>query len=270
MVHQCLWASAAHMCKRRGAGSALELQNVWKIQQAFYSVSQSLHEKQQQQQTQKSLPTLLCQGPDQRGIVASCVDLLNRHEFAVVASEHFTANRDAVPWFFQRIQFECQQPNESSSNNNNTETNQQQQQQARETLLEQELEHVATRFSLEVHVDWNRSKKRVAILVSKYDHCLWELLLRWQSHELHCADIVVVISNHPDLQSVAETFRLPFEVAPVCPDTKKEQTQQLLHLFKKYKVDVILLARYMQIIANEILEAYPGTCQFQPCHSSVL
>eukprot|EP00980_Cylindrotheca_fusiformis_P026616 scaffold16625_cov118-Cylindrotheca_fusiformis.AAC.7 len=90
-------------------------------------------------------------------------------------------------------------------------------------------------------------------MVSKYDHCLWELLLRHSAQELDM-DIEVVISNHPDVRPVADTFRIPFHVTPVSPDTKAEAEAKQLELLKD--VDVVVLARYMQVLSGNFLNHF--------------
>jgi len=95
-------------------------------------------------------------------------------------------------------------------------------------------------------------------MVSNYDHCLWELLLRHQAGELDC-DIACIISNHPDLKHVADTFDVPFHVYKVTKDNKEEVEKEELELLKdRYKVDLVILARYMQIISDKFCDAYPN------------
>ena len=127
-------------------------------------------------------------------------------------------------------------------------------------------------------LNWSDRKKRVAIMVSKYDHCLWELLLRRNTGDIDC-DVSVIISNHPDLKHVADTFGIPFEVYPINKQNKSEQEEiELDVLQNKYDVDLVVLARYMQIISDKFcntfqykvinihhsfLPAFIGTCKMQ-------
>jgi formyltetrahydrofolate deformylase len=90
-------------------------------------------------------------------------------------------------------------------------------------------------------------------MVSKHDHCLWELLLRHSAHELD-ANIEVVVSNHEDLRPVAETFQIPFYVVPVTPEHKLEQEAKQLELLKD--VDLVVLARYMQVLSGNFLNHF--------------
>jgi formyltetrahydrofolate deformylase len=96
----------------------------------------------------------------------------------------------------------------------------------------------------------------MAILVSKYDHCLVDLLYRHQSGELAC-DIPCVISNHSDSQSIAEFYRIPFYLVPVEKKEKQAAERQILGLLERQAVDFIVLARYMQILSAEFVHAYP-------------
>lgn len=93
-------------------------------------------------------------------------------------------------------------------------------------------------------------------MVSKYDHCLWELLLRRNTGDIDC-EVSVIISNHPDLEHVATTFGIPFEVYPINKENKKEQEEiELDVLQNKYDVDLVILARYMQIISDKFCNTF--------------
>ena len=100
---------------------------------------------------------------------------------------------------------------------------------------------------------WNASQpKRAAIMVSRYDHCLLELLWRWRRRELG-ADVVLVASNHPDLRGEVEGFGLPYHHIPVDPENKPRAELQLLELLDG-QCDLVVLARYMQIFSSEFLD----------------
>lgn len=98
-------------------------------------------------------------------------------------------------------------------------------------------------------------KPRMAILVSKYDHCLYDILLRNKSGELKC-DIPLIISNHEDLKPVAKYFGIPFEVIKVDNENKTKAEKKQIELLKKHKVDFVVLARYMQILSSEFVKTY--------------
>lgn len=123
--------------------------------------------------------------------------------------------------------------------------------------LEFGIKEVKERLQMDAEVNWNDRRKRVAIMVSKYDHVLWELLLRHQAGELDC-DISCIISNHPDLKQVADTFQIPFHVYKMNKETKVEVEKEQLRLLKEeYDVDLVILARYMQIISENFCDTFP-------------
>jgi formyltetrahydrofolate deformylase len=182
------------------------------------------------------LATLRVYGPDQKGIVAAFSQLLYGHGCGIVDSEQSTDRTANL--FFQRIHFDYSTMLTDR------------------TSIETGVSEVCKRFNMENTLNWNKRKK-VAILVSKYDHCLWELLLRHRAGELDC-DISVIISNHSDLKPVADTFQVPFEVFKITKDTKAEQEKKELDLLKNtYHVDLVILARYMQIISDDFCNAFP-------------
>ena len=95
--------------------------------------------------------------------------------------------------------------------------------------------------------------RRVAILVSKYAHCLLDLLWRWEAGELD-AEIPLVISNHPDLAEKVQAHGIPFHHLPVAKGAKAEQEAQVVELLKEHEIDLVVLARYMQILSAEFLD----------------
>ena len=97
----------------------------------------------------------------------------------------------------------------------------------------------------------------MALFVSKYDHCLYDILGRHQSGELKI-EIPFILSNHRDLKSIAERFDIPFYYVSVTKETKKAAEQEQIALLQKHKIDFIVLARYMQIISPELIQHYPN------------
>ncbi|WP_338357896.1 formyltetrahydrofolate deformylase [Yeosuana marina] len=100
-------------------------------------------------------------------------------------------------------------------------------------------------------------KPRMALFVSKYDHCLYDILGRYNSGELFL-EIPFILSNHLDLKPIANSFKIPFYHIPVTKDTKKEAEQQQLELLTSHKIDFIVLARYMQIVSETLIDKYPN------------
>ena len=99
--------------------------------------------------------------------------------------------------------------------------------------------------------------RRVALLASRLDHCLVDLLYRWRAGELRC-DIPCVISNHEDLRGDVEVHRVPFHFVPVSPDDKAGAFDRMVGLLEDNQVDTIVLARYMQILPPDLCARYPG------------
>jgi len=109
---------------------------------------------------------------------------------------------------------------------------------------------------MESHLSWGDKKRNMAIFVSKYDHCLWELLLRHRAGELSC-NIPLILSNHENLRHVAETFGIPYQVFPITKETNKvDQEQSQLELLRDHDIDLLVLARYMQVLAPSFCSAY--------------
>jgi formyltetrahydrofolate deformylase len=181
--------------------------------------------------------TLLVSCPDQRGIVAALAQLLYGHGANILdADQHTDA---AAGQFFQRIRFDVAQIHTDR------------------IALERAIGEVAERFRMRWRLAWGGAPKRVAIFVSKFDHCLYDLLLRQRAGELHC-EIALVVSNHPQLEPVARQFGLAYEVFPIEPATKAEQEKRQIERLEALGVDLVVLARYMQVLSAEFVGRYPG------------
>lgn len=131
-------------------------------------------------------------------------------------------------------------------------------------FLRQRLEAEFGEFAVEVGFHWSvhysDTVQKVAILVTKTSHCLYDLLVRVERSELPC-EIPLVIGNHPDLGAVAEKFKIPFHHLPVTKNTKPQQERQVLDLLKAHKIDLVVLARYMQIVSADFI---------RECHGNVI
>lgn len=114
---------------------------------------------------------------------------------------------------------------------------------------------IAESFKMEWKITTPANRKRVAIFVSKEDHCLQDLLYRWQTGELD-ADIPLVISNHTDMEELVTSLGIPYHHIPVVKGQKEEATRQHLELLEKERIDSVILARYMQIIPGDFIEKY--------------
>jgi formyltetrahydrofolate deformylase len=123
--------------------------------------------------------------------------------------------------------------------------------------LRQHFSPIADEFSMTWSIADSAYKKRVVLMVSKQEHCLYDLLARWQSGELKI-DIPCVISNHETFRGLVEWHGIPFHHVPVTPENKVEAYQKVMDLFEAAHGDVMVLARYMQILSPQMCEKYPG------------
>jgi formyltetrahydrofolate deformylase len=178
------------------------------------------------------LMRLLISCPDRPGIVSAVSRFLFESGANIVRSDQYSTDPEGGS-FFLRMEF---------------------------TLAEHGLDRLGERFGLEVAEPfrmtwrlWNAHQpKRVAVMVSRYEHCLLELLWRWRRGELG-AEIVLVASNHPDLRSEVESFGLSYHHVPVHRDRKPHAEAKLLELLRG-RCDLVVLARYMQILSGQFLE----------------
>jgi len=194
-----------------------------------------------------STATILVTCPDRRGIVAALAQLLHGHGANILDSDQHTD--PLAKKFFQRIRFDVAELMTDRG------------------TLERALAEVAGRFGMTWQIAWEGARKRVALFVSKYDHCLWDLLLRHRAGELAC-EIPLIVSNHEDLRPIAAQFGVRFEVFPITKETKKAQEQRELALLREVGVDLVVLARYMQVLSEELLTAMP--CRVINIHHSFL
>jgi formyltetrahydrofolate deformylase len=181
----------------------------------------------------RELATLLVSCPDRRGIVAALAQVLYGHGANILDSDQHTDTVAGL--FFQRIRFDL------------TEL------QTDRRTLEQALAEVGARFAMNYRLVYAARAKRVALFVSRYDHCLYDLLLRHRAGELAC-EMAMIVSNHPDLERVAREFGVRFELFPVTPATKSDVEQRELSLLQAEAIDLVVLARYMQILGRELVE----------------
>ncbi|MFP4976075.1 formyltetrahydrofolate deformylase [Paenibacillus sp. CN-4] len=178
---------------------------------------------------------MLISCPDGPGIVAAVSRFLHQNGANIVQSDQYTMDPDGG-MFFMRVEFDL-------------------------PGLEQRLDGIRDAFR-EVAADFKMSwqifnvsrKKRLAIFVSKEDHCLVELLWQWQAGDLD-AEIGLVVSNHTDMKAYVESFGIPFYHIPVTAETKAEAERRQLEAVGD-SIDVIILARYMQIISPSFIEGY--------------
>jgi formyltetrahydrofolate deformylase len=123
--------------------------------------------------------------------------------------------------------------------------------------LEEDFASFAEPLDLTWAVNYSDCIPKVAIMVSKTSHCLYDILLKQKEAELNC-EIPLIISNHPDLEYVAEQFKIPFYCLAVSKNSKVEQEQKILEILAQHHIDLVVLARYMQILSSEFISRYEG------------
>lgn len=123
--------------------------------------------------------------------------------------------------------------------------------------LEKNFGQLAEKLALLWSIQYSDRIPRAAIMVSKTSHCLYDLLVHQQEKDLFC-EIPLIISNHPELEHVADKFKIPYYCCPVLKDGKKQQEAEILNLLKKHHIDLVVLARYMQILSNDFIEGFAG------------
>lgn len=184
----------------------------------------------------KNTATLLINCPDRKGLVAAIADFLYQHDANILhADQHQDAEQNL---FLMRVEWDL----------------------AGFTLDPAQFEHkfapIAEKFRMRWQLNLSSHKPRIAIFVSKYDHCLADLLYRHQSGELAC-DIPLIISNHPDTRRLADFYGIPFHVVEVTKDKKAEAEARQFALLDAHGIDLIVLARYMQVVSPEFVARYP-------------
>jgi formyltetrahydrofolate deformylase len=181
------------------------------------------------------LATLLVSCPDRRGIVASLAQVLYGHGANILDSDQHSD--PAAQQFFQRLRFDLSDLVTDRG------------------TLERAVAEVAARFGMTYRLSYESRIKRVAVFVSRYDHCLYDLLLRHRAGELRC-EMVLIVSNHADLEPVAAQFSVPFHVHPIDKSNKREQETQIAELLEQQQIDLVVLARYMQILSEPFVQGF--------------
>ena len=188
----------------------------------------------------KPTAILLLHCPDQQGIITEITKFITDNLGNIVYLDQYVDREDGV--FFMRIEWELDKfliP--------------------REKIKEYIDTLYAQRYDMTANLYFNDVKPRMAIFVSKMSHCLYDLLARYKAGEFN-VDIPCIVSNHEDLRYVAEQFDIPYYVWSIKKDhsNKAEVEQQEMELLKKEKITFIVLARYMQIISDDMIASYPN------------
>ncbi|HIZ92465.1 MAG TPA: formyltetrahydrofolate deformylase [Candidatus Bacteroides merdavium] len=181
---------------------------------------------------------LLLHCPDKPGILAEVTDFITVNKGNIVYLDQYVDHVENI--FFMRIEWELQ-----------------------DFLIPQEKieDYFATlyaqKYAMSFRLYFSDTKPRMAIFVSKMSHCLFDMLARYTAGEWN-VDIPLIVSNHPDLQHVAERFGIPFYLFPITKENKAEQEQKEMELLAKHGITFIVLARYMQVISEQMINAYPN------------
>jgi len=184
----------------------------------------------------KNAAILLVDCPDRKGIVAAISDFLYRHDANIL---HADQHQDAeMGLFLTRVEWDLDSFKLAISD------------------FGKEFQPIAERFQMRWRLEESAKRLRMAILVSRYDHCLADLLYRHASGELAC-EIPLIISNHPDARRLAEFHRVAFHSIQMDANAKVEVERKQLTLLGEHHVDFVVLARYMQILSGEFVAKYP-------------
>jgi formyltetrahydrofolate deformylase len=184
----------------------------------------------------KNTATLLITCPDQKGIVAAIADFLYRHDANILhADQHQDAENNL---FLMRVEWDLSGAAIAADD------------------FGKHFSPIAERFQMQWQLKLSQKRTRLAIMVSQYDHCLADLLHRHQGGELAC-DIPLIISNHRDTERLAGFYGIPFHHIEVTKENKAEAEAKQFALFDRYEIDLIVLARYMQILSPEFVKRYP-------------
>lgn len=181
---------------------------------------------------------LLLHCPDKPGILAEVTDFITVNKGNIIYLDQYVDHVENI--FFMRIEWEL-----------------------KDFLVPQEKieDYFRTLYGQKYEMDFrlyfSDVKPRMAIFVSKLSHCLFDILARYTAGEWN-VEIPLIISNHPDLQHVAERFGIPFYLFPITKETKEEQERKEMELLAKHKITFIVLARYMQVISEQMINAYPN------------
>ena len=174
--------------------------------------------------------------PDRKGIVAVVSDFLLRHNANIL---HADQHQDAdLGLFLTRIEWDLSGFDLDAKG------------------FARKFAPIARRFEMHWRLEFSEVRPRMAIFVSRYDHCLADLLYRRESGELHC-EIPLVISNHSDAQRLAEFYRVPFHHIPTGSVSKQKVEEKQVALLREHSIGLVVLARYMQILSPQFVRRYP-------------
>ena len=184
---------------------------------------------------------LLISCPDRKGEVATIADFVYRHGGNILHADEHADEESGL--FLMRVEFDPKDFDIDLSQKDLAD-------------FGQHFSPIAKDFKMQWRLAQSSQRPRMIILVSKYDHCLVDLLYRHKSGELAC-DIPLIISNHADNQAIADFYKIPYAIVPVSKENKDQAEQQIHSLIGNHNPDFIVLARYMQILSNDFVNRYP-------------
>mgnify|MGYP001071805595 CR=1 FL=1 len=176
----------------------------------------------------------LIQCADQKGLMAGITDFFSKRGYNILHCQQHTDLEQKR--YYMRIAVDMKDLSTSRQE------------------LEGQFAVFAASLSLTWSVHYTDQVPRVALMVSKTSHCLYDIIFRQKEQDITCS-IPLIISNHPDLEYVADQFRIPYYCLPVSRETKPEQERKVLELVQKHHIDVVVLARYMQILSSDFLDS---------------
>jgi len=179
---------------------------------------------------------LLIVCPDRSGLVAKFSDFVFQYKGNIVDLDQHTDFETGT--FLMRLEWEMENFQLSPE------------------ALSKELGELAPKFQIHHSLFFRDQRPKMAIMVSKYKHCLYDLLVRHNLGELG-VDIPLILSNHPDLRDVAEHFSIPFEMVEVTPENKAQSEKKQIQILRNAGVDFIVLARYMQVLSKDFVQEFP-------------
>lgn len=179
--------------------------------------------------------TLLVQGPDRKGLIASITGWIFETGGNIVYLDQHTDLYEKM--FFMRVEFDLSDVSLSREE------------------IKKGAAALAKKLDQQIRIFFSDEIKKVAILVSRQPHCLYDLLHRFRSGEFK-AELKAVISNHPDHEESVRFHNLPYYYLPVTPETRPAQERKIIEILQKHNVDTIVLARYMQILSPEFVNLY--------------
>ncbi len=185
---------------------------------------------------QTTTAVLLLSCPDQKGLVAAVSGFLYQNQGNIIHADQHTDQEEGV--FLQRVEWELEGfsvPREG---------------------IEAAFRPIADRFGMTWNLSFSDAVPRIAIFVSKLPHCLYDLLARWKMGEFQ-AEVPLIVSNHADLESIANDFGVEYRTFEITSDAKGQSEAEIATLLEEKQIDLVVLARYMQILSPTLVDRYP-------------